>query len=192
MVRVSQREALAFCRWLSQKIDAPVSLPTEAQWEYACRAGTSGPLSYGDLNADFSALANVADATIRQLAYDTDGRYTVDLVPRDDRFNDNALVTAEAGSYKPNAWGLHDMHGNVWEWTRSACQAYPYRDDDGRNQPAASARCAVRGGSWYDRPRRCRSGFRLSYPAWQEVYNVGFRIVCDLSERQTPGAHAAK
>ena len=183
MVRVSQREALAFCRWLAQKIDAPVSLPTEAQWEYACRAGTSGPLSYGDLNADFSALANVADATIRQLAYDTDGRYTVDLVPRDDRFNDNALVTAEAGSYKPNAWGLHDMHGNVWEWTRSTFRPYPYDESDGRNDASSEGRRVVRGGSWHDRPKRCRSSFRLDYLPYQVIHDVGFRVVCSAPVR---------
>jgi formylglycine-generating enzyme required for sulfatase activity len=107
-------------------------------------------------------------------------------------FNDDALVSTEVGKYKPNAWGLHNMHGSVWQWTRSAYRRYLYRDDDGRNQPGVSDRRVVRDGSWYDRPSRCRSGFRLSYPAWQKVYNVGFRIVCDLREQQTLGAHVAK
>lgn len=180
VVRISQREALAFCRWLSQKADASVNLPTEAQWEYACRAGTSSPLFYGDRDSDFSMFANMADATMVQLAYDTDGRHTMDLVRRDDRFNDHALVTAEVGKYESNAWGLHDMHGNVWEWTRSAHRPYPYRDDDGRNETAENDCCVVRGGSWYDRPERCRSGYRLSYPAWQKVYNVGFRVIAEI------------
>lgn len=187
VVRVSQREAIAFCEWLSRKTGQQAGLPTEAQWEYACRAGTNGAFSYGDLNTDFSPFANMADATIKQLAYDTDGRYTMDLVPRDARWNDHALVTAEVGAYKANAWGLHDMHGNVWEWTRSAYRPYPYRDDDGRNQPGANDRCVVRGGSWYDRPQRCRSAFRLSYPAWQKVYDVGFRVIVETPDRVAVG-----
>jgi len=104
----------------------------------------------------------------------------------DARFDDGVIPTAYVGSYQPNSWGLYDMHGNAAEWTRSTYRHYPYRDDDGRNddeEPSSRApalrepRKVVRGGSWRDRPKRCRSAFRLSYPAWQRVYNVGFRIV---------------
>jgi formylglycine-generating enzyme required for sulfatase activity len=177
--RVSWDEAMAFCRWLSVRISEDVSLPTEAQWEWACRAGSDTPLSYGDLNTDFSQFANCADVTIRELVYDVRDQYPPDLVPRDARFNDGRLVTANVGSYRPNAWGLHDMHGNVWEWTRSKYLPYPYKSNDGRNNIKDIADRVVRGGSWYDRPKRCRSGFRLSYPAWRKVYNVGFRIVIE-------------
>ncbi len=114
-----------------------------------------------------------------------DGRHTADLVPRDERYDDAALVTADVGSYRPNTWGLHDMHGNVWEWTRSAYRPYPYRADDAGNDPAGTERRVVRGGSWRDRPKRCRSGFRLSYPAWQPVFNVGFRVVCRVEDAGT-------
>jgi formylglycine-generating enzyme required for sulfatase activity len=158
-----------------------VTLPTEAQWDYACRAGNAGPLYYGGLDTDFSAFANMAEATIRELAYDTDGRHTADLVPRDARFDDHALVTVDVGSYQPNAWGLYDVHGNAWEWTRSAYRPYPYVDDDGRNDPPAGEPVVARGGSWRDRPLRCRSGFRPNYPAWQRIYNVGFRVVCQVA-----------
>ncbi len=184
-VRVSWKEAIEFCRWLSAGIGQKVTLPSEAQWEWACRAGTTGPLYYGDLDRDFSKFANMADATIKQMAYDTDGRYTMDLLPRDARFNDGHLVTADVGSYQPNAWGLYDMHGNAWEWTRSNYRAYPYRADDGRNDTTDAGQKVARGGSWYDRPKRCRSAFRLSYPGWQRVYNVGFRIVVE-SDSLTP------
>ena len=92
------------------------------------------------------------------------------------------LVTATVGSYRPNAWGLCDMHGNVWEWTRSAYAPYPYVAEDGRDTLGDAARRTVRGGSWYDRPQRCRSAFRLSYPGWQKVYNVGFRIIIEIDE----------
>jgi formylglycine-generating enzyme required for sulfatase activity len=80
--------------------------------------------------------------------------------------------------YRPNAWGLYDMHGNVAEWTRSAYAPYPYRDDDGRNSGAPGGRKVARGGSFYNPPERCRSSIRLSYPYWQRVFDVGFRVVC--------------
>jgi len=179
VVRISWKEAAAFCRWLSERSGLRVALPTEAQWEYACRAGTDTPLHYGGVAADFSRFANVADATINKWATYNEVRRSADQVPRDARFNDGSLVTAKVGRYQPNAWGLRDMHGNVWEWTRSSYRPYPYRADDGRNIASPEGRKTIRGGSWYDRPKRCRSAFRLSYPAWQKVYNVGFRIVCE-------------
>ena len=75
------------------------------------------------------------------------------------------------------------MHGNVWEWTRSAPFSYPYRDGDGRNAPAvAEEKRVARGGSWRDRPLRVRSGFRLAYQPYQPVYNVGFRVVSKVKE----------
>jgi formylglycine-generating enzyme required for sulfatase activity len=179
VVRVSWEEAVAFCRWLSNRIGQQVSLPTEAQWEWACRAGTDTPLYYGDLDTDFSEFGNMADFTMREFVYDARDQYSPDLAPRDARFNDKKLVTTDVGSYRPNPWGLHDMHGNVWEWTRSMYQPYPYRANDGRNDIADAGGRVVRGGSWYDRPKRCRSAFRLSYPAWRKVYNVGLRIVVE-------------
>jgi len=182
VVRVSWKEAVAFCRWLSRQTGEQVTLPTEAQWEWACRAGADSDLSYGDLNTDFSECANMADATIRNMAYDARDQLPPDIVPRDDRFDDGELVTTQVGSYHPNAWRLHDMHGNASEWTRSTYAAYPYRADDGRNGMDESSHKVIRGGSWHDRPKRCRSAFRLSYPAWQKVYDVGFRVIIEADE----------
>lgn len=179
VVRVSWERAMAFCRWLSKRTGESVTLPTEAQWEYACRAGSAAPLSYGDLDTDFSGHANVADATIRELALEGWRPKSPDLVPRDGRFDDQMLVTAEVGRYQPNAWGLCDMHGNAAEWTRTAYRPYPYRVGDGRDLVSAPGQKAVRGGSWRDRPKRCRSAFRLSYPQYQRVYNVGFRVIVE-------------
>ena len=88
-----------------------------------------------------------------------------------------------SNSYWPNAWGLHDLHGNAWEWTRSAYAPYPYRAGDGRNGTSRPAARVVRGGSWYDRPTRCRSALRLIYPQYQRVYNVGFRVVCEVDTK---------
>jgi len=179
VVRVSWDQAKAFCRWLAARTGLKVDLPTEAQWEYACRAGSATPTWYGGLDANFAPFANMSDATMRQLAYDTDGRYTADMTPRDSRFNDGKLVTANAGSFSPNAWGLRDMHGNAWEWVRSAYASYPYADGDGRNANGAAGPRVVRGGSWRDRPSRCGSAYRLSYPSWRRVYNVGFRVIAE-------------
>jgi len=190
VVRVSWHQAMAFCRWLSDQTGLTFSLPTEAQWEYACRAGTRTPLSYGDLDTDFSPWANLADVTIRELAYKSWSPRTPDLVPRDARFNDRSLVSADVGSYRPNAWGLVDMHGNVAEWTRTADRAYPYREDDGRSAPDAAGPKVVRGGSWRDRPARCRSAFRLSYPPYYRVFNVGFRVICETPVPLTLGSRA--
>ncbi len=185
VVRVSWLQATAFCRWLAQQVGEDVRLPTEAEWEYACRAGTATPFWFGDLDTDFSRLANLGDAKLRELASDpytldkplaNPGKYD-DWVPHETRFNDGSLVTAPIGRYQPNPWGLHDLHGNVAEWTGSSWRAYPYRDDDGRNDASPAAEKVVRGGSWYDRPQRCTSAFRLAYRAHQPVFNVGFRVV---------------
>ena len=170
VVRVSWDEATAFCRWLSQKLGEEVTLPTEAQWEWACRAGTATPLSYGDLDTDFSRFANLGDANLRKLTDEGWRPKSPDLVPKDGRFDDGALVTAEVGRYAPNAWGLHDMHGNAAEWTRL---------DDG-----ASGKKVIRGGSWRDRPKLCRSASRWAYDPWQKVFNVGFRVVINSNGRQ--------
>jgi formylglycine-generating enzyme required for sulfatase activity len=188
VVRVSWAEAMDFCRWLSQRTGRRFSLPTEAQWEYACRAGTATALWYGDLNADFSKMANLADAKLSEFASNP---YTVDTplanptkyddwIPKDARFNDGALLSVEPGRYQANPWGLHDMHGNVAEWTRSVYRPYPYRADDGREEAGVGGRRVVRGGSWRDEPKRATSSFRLSYLPHQRVHNVGFRVVCEL------------
>ncbi len=187
VVRVPWKSAMAFCRWLSEKTGRRFSLPTEAQWEYACRAGTPGPFFYGDLAADFSRFANLADAKLTEFASDP---YTVDTplqdpskyddwTPKDTRFNDGSVIPVTPGKYLPNAWGLCDMHGNVSEWTRTTYKPYPYNPDDGRDASTPTGRKVVRGGSWRDRPPRCTSSFRLSYLPYQRVYNVGFRVICE-------------
>jgi formylglycine-generating enzyme required for sulfatase activity len=187
VVRVSWDDATAFCDWLSERTGRRFRLPTEAQWEYACRAGTATAMWYGDLDADFSRRANLGDAKLQEFALDTYIQVRLidnpnpydDWVPKDDRFNDGGFVSTEVGRYAPNPWGLHDVHGNVWEWTRSALRPYPYDAHDGRNEPGAPGPRVVRGGSWYDRPMRCRSSFRLAYPPYQRVFNVGFRVVIE-------------
>ena len=169
VVRVSWQEATEYCKWLSAKTGRHFTLPTEQQWEWACRAGTDTPFSFGDMSTDFAPFANLADKSIRELAYQGWRPKAPDIAARDDRFNDGHLVTADVGSFKPNTWGLYDMHGNAAEWTASA-----YTGDQR----------VVRGGSWFDLPVRARSAARWGYEPWQKVFNVGFRVVCDDAPMQ--------
>ncbi len=173
VVRVTWNEAMAFCKWLSQKSGKKFSLPTEAQWEWACRAGTGSPFFYGNRDTDFAKFANLADASLSQL----DRGDAPPWHPRDRRFNDGCGVTSEIGRYDPNAWGLRNMIGNAAEWTLSNYQPYPYLDTDGRNNLKTDVMKTVRGGSWFDRPIHTSAAARLPYRPWQAVYNVGFRVV---------------
>ena len=171
VVRVSWNRAMDFCRWLSGKTGETFTLPTETQWEFACRAGRHTPFWYGGMDADFSKCANLADVRLREFARNTyiqvnllpnPNKYD-NWVPQDARFDDGSFLPAEVGHYAPNPFGLYDMHGNVWEWTASA-------DEAGRR--------IVKGGSWYDRPYRAAADYRISYETCQPVFNVGFRVVC--------------
>jgi formylglycine-generating enzyme required for sulfatase activity len=183
-IRVSWSQAMSFCKWLSARTGRKVTLPTEAQWEWACRAGTDSPMFYGDLNADFGGFANLADATLKQLAVSGVDPQPIgnpdkywDYVPKEARFNDGVLHLADVGHYKPNAWGLYDMIGNVAEWTLDNYRPYPYAPTAAANDANLLGRKVVRGGSWSERPKESRASSRLDYPAWQRVYNVGFRVV---------------
>ena len=206
-VRVSWQRAMDFCRRLSQETGMNFTLPTETQWEYACRAGSQSPMSYGDVDADFSQWANVADKSLSVRPGPTGGlesNITAHFgkgilesavyggnILCNINFDDGAIASANVGSYQPDAWGLYDMHGNACEWTRTTYKPYPYRTDDGRDAFAEPGKKVVRGGSWCDRPKRCRSAFRLSYPAWQRVHNVGFRVVCRIDTPEQKYATAA-
>ena len=178
-VRVSWVQAMEFCSWLSKRSGLTVTLPTERQWEYACRAGASTALNYGSVHDDFALHANLADRTFSTGVMNANGRMMPEGgvtqatggVPHlllegarlaETRFDDGKRVTASVGSYQPNRWGLFDMHGNAAEWTLS-----DYNGD----------RKVVRGGSFFDRPARSGSSFRWGYPRWQRVFNVGFRVV---------------
>jgi formylglycine-generating enzyme required for sulfatase activity len=186
VIRVSADQAMKFCEWLSRKTGKRVTLPTEAQWEWACRAGSADAMYYGDRTADFSTFENLADVTTKQLVRTGIANTPLEnpspieaYLPAVYTSDDGALVTTRCASYRPNAWGLYDMHGNVQEWTRSTYRPYPYVDAVGWNRPDATERKVVRGGSWRERPKRATASYRRDYPAWQQVYNVGFRVVIE-------------
>ena len=182
VVRVSWEQAMAFCAWLSKRTGEPFTLPTDAQWDCVCRAGTPTPLYFGGVQTDFAAYANLADASLGTVSNYDPWKLPYGAIhpwrPTVQRVDDGYRVAAPVGSYAANPWGLYDMVGNVWEWTRSPA---PAPDGEGKeallNAPASPGSKIVRGGSWYDRPARARSDYRLAYRPYHRVFNVGFRVV---------------
>jgi len=175
VVRVTWDRAAAFCDWLSKKAGAKVALPTEAQWEYACRAGTETPMSYGPLNANFAKLANLADKTFRSMPTYGWGLPSGAVPlwrPAAEAVDDGHRISAPVGTFAPNAWGLHDMHGNAAEWTQGLWSP-PNAAAGGKTSRV------VRGGSWQNRPSWARSACRVGYYRWQRVVDVGFRVVVE-------------
>jgi formylglycine-generating enzyme required for sulfatase activity len=171
VVRVSWDEAAAFCRWLAQRSGEPCTLPDEARWEYACRAGSATPLWYGGTDADFSRFANLADRTLRTVptfGFGLPSGAIPPWRPAAESVDDRHRIAAPVGSYAGNPWGLHDMAGNVWEWTSGEF---------------APERKAVRGGSWSERPAQAGSASRQGYRPWQKIHHVGFRVMIPATDR---------
>jgi len=167
VVRISQERAVAFCKWLSEQTGKTFRLPTEKEWEYACRAGSASPMWWGKPDADFTVYANLAD---RQLGkergiYDGKSVRVPPWRPAVMKLDDGYHVAAPVGTFAANAWGLYDMHGNVAEWTSSPVE--------GKSRDLR----VIRGGSWYNLPKLATAGHRMWYPKWQPVYDVGFRVV---------------
>lgn len=166
-VRVSAERAAAFCQWLSARSGLKIALPTADQWTDACRAGVTNAWWFGGPDADFARLENLAD-----LAYHKVSTHGWDLPsgaipawrPAATNVNDGFRVSAPVGHFGANPWGLHDLHGNVAEWTSTR---------------AADGRQVVCGGSFADRPAAAGAGQRRAYPAWRRLYHVGFRVILE-------------
>ncbi|MBI1387377.1 MAG: SUMF1/EgtB/PvdO family nonheme iron enzyme [bacterium] len=169
-VNLTWNKAQAFCDWLTDNTDYTFSLPTEAEWEYACRAGTDTRRYWGDDadNDQACSLANVAD-----ISSATDFGGFRSRFPCDDGFP----VTSPVGTFSANPYGLHDMLGNVWEWCADWYSAYPA---DAQVDPAGPERGKskiIRGGSWQDGPAYVRASVRSAYQPDQVYAAIGFRVV---------------
>ena len=165
--RVSRDDALEFCKRLSalpqeKNASRAYRLPTEAEWEYASRAGRVAVYGVGDSlsgsQANFNGNSPYGDGEKGPFLNQP----------------------ATAGSYKPNDWGLYDMHGNVWEWCGDAYQADYYRESAEKdpNGPSSGRLGVIRGGSWISAGSTCRSGNRHFYEPESRNGLIGFRIVC--------------
>ncbi len=162
---VSWDDAREFCKWLSGKTKKAVRLPTEAQWEYACRAGTTTRFTFGQKDEDLHKHGNYADSSSG-------------LLKRDQKHTDKHDRTAPVGGFKPNAWGLLDMHGNVAELCLDMYALYPTASTT--DPIGMSGKYPViRGGSWFDLPVGCRSAVRAQRLRNFCSSNVGFRVVVE-------------
>ncbi|MEG3436901.1 SUMF1/EgtB/PvdO family nonheme iron enzyme [Pannus brasiliensis CCIBt3594] len=160
---VTWLEAEEFCKRLSKKTGKDYRLPSEARWEYACRAGTTPPFHFGEtITGD---LAN----------YGANYTYAEELI------GVYRAETTEVGKFPPNAFGLHDTHGNVWEWCEDDYhENYQGAPDDGKawidNDNCSQNTKILRGGSWLNLPSDCRSAVRYDISPADRNYNCGFRV----------------
>ncbi|MTJ32216.1 bifunctional serine/threonine-protein kinase/formylglycine-generating enzyme family protein [Aphanizomenon sp. UHCC 0183] len=164
---VSWDDAVTFCKKLNQKTGKNYRLPSEAEWEYACRAGTKTPFYFGD-------------------------NITTDLVNYDGNYSYKSAAkgkyrqqTTDVGTFPPNPFGLYDMHGNVWEWCEDDWHKnYINAPTDGSawNSRSGSHKL-LRGGSWNGNPGHCRSAFRNFYSLDYSFNIIGFRVVCSGAAR---------
>ena len=166
---VSQRDAFAYANWLSNETGSSYNLPTEAQWEYAARAGTTTARYWGNSPDQACSSANVADQSTKRVTGWNDNWTTHSC-------NDNQTYTSPVGRYTANRWGLMDMMGNVLEWT---CSAYDknYGGSESQCTTTNDARNRVlRGGSWGSRPAWVRSADRDWSNAAFRLNYTGFRL----------------
>jgi formylglycine-generating enzyme required for sulfatase activity len=161
---VSWEDAQEFCKRLSARTGKDYRLPSEAQWEYACRAGTDTPFHFGETIT--TELANY------------DGKYTYHNGPK----GENRDQTIEVGRFPGNEWGLYDMHGNVWEWCEDDYhESYKGAPDDGSawvERERLETNRVLRGGSWFDLPWYCRSAFRRNNSRDNRNFSLGIRVCC--------------
>jgi formylglycine-generating enzyme required for sulfatase activity len=172
VVCVSWNDARAFVDWLNATDKAKPAgstyrLPTEAEWEYACRAGTTTWYQWGDDPDKGKGWCNAGDLTVKKTFPD----WTVF------NWDDGFLYTAPVGSFKANAFGLHDMHGNAWEWCQDWYGAYKEGDQTDPGGPESGVHRVRRGGSWGSDPGALRSACRSGPHPELRYGGAGFRLV---------------
>jgi len=177
---ITWEEATAFCDWLTENTDHTYRLPTEAEWEYACRAGTETVRFWGDDDPDIGRYANVLDESAATV-FGPAIRSREENVPGVDPFiatKDGFVVSAPVGSFKPNAFGLHDTIGNAIEYCLDWHDPAYYQHSPARNPinltPAEHR--VSRGGSWLHPSFRQRAALRGSVPMSHRSARVGFRL----------------
>lgn len=178
VVNVTWNDAVALAAWLTGREGVRYRLPTEAEWEYACRAGTTTRYSSGDDPAGLARVANVFDAA----AAAHWPQWRAYALPA----HDGHPFTAPVGSFAPNAFGLHDMHGNVWEWVADwhADDWYARSPSDDPRGPATGAVRARRGGSWHTWPFYARCAFRNWNSPQTRYVLVGIRLVREVAAQE--------
>jgi len=172
VVCVNWNDAKAYVRWLSQKTGKNYRLPTEAEWEYAARAGTATPRYWGGGNSSACRNANVSDRT-RASAHDLDTGPTSIF-----QCTDGYVYTAPVAQLQANAFGLNDMLGNVWEWTED-CYNTSYNGAPTTGSAWLTGDCSLRvtrGGSWGSVPGGVRAAVRLRVTAAVRLVTLGFRV----------------
>ncbi|MGD0897395.1 MAG: formylglycine-generating enzyme family protein [Thermoguttaceae bacterium] len=179
VVNVSWNDAVAFCKWLSRKEGKTYRLPTEAEWEYACRAGTTTRYYSGDDPETLTKVGNVADATLK--ARMPGANHTI-------KASDGYVFTSPVGSFRPNAFGLYDMHGNAWQWCsdyfRARSNYYAASPVDDPIGPDSGSGRVLRGGSWNDGPLYVRSAACNGYSADCCYDFTGFRIAKNTEKQE--------
>ncbi|MBE9251747.1 formylglycine-generating enzyme family protein [Dolichospermum sp. LEGE 00240] len=160
-------DAVAFCEKLSQRTGKKYRLPSEAEWEYACRAGTTTPFYFGE--------------SITPELVNYDGNYSYASAPK----GQYRQQTTDVGTFPPNAFGLYDMHGNLWEWCQDDYKEnYTNAPIDGSAlTDLSSAYKLLRGGSWGSDPGNCRSAYRDFNDLVIDGNAIGFRVVCSGAAR---------
>jgi formylglycine-generating enzyme required for sulfatase activity len=171
VTNVSWNDAGKFCEWLSVKEHQKYRLPTEAEWEYACRAGTRTRFWSGDDPESLVKIANTYDKSTSRIQPE----YAAYALKSDDGFE----FTAPVGRYQPNAFGLYDMHGNVWQWVSDFYTPDYYTRspvDDPQGPPSGRGHVR-RGGGWASWSLYCRSSFRNRNTSESRYFNLGFRVL---------------
>lgn len=172
VVCVNWSDAKAYTEWLTKRTGKPYRLPTEAEWEYAARAGDQASRPWGEDASDACRYANVADASAKR---DVPGTTSWTFHECDDKH----AYTAPVGRYPPNAFGLYDMLGNAWEWTEDCLiEENAGAPQDDRDRPnGACDRRVLRGGAWVDSPAFVRYDFRFFIGPDDRDFYIGFRVV---------------
>ncbi|HLG45075.1 MAG TPA: formylglycine-generating enzyme family protein [Reyranella sp.] len=169
---VNWDDAKAYAAWLSKLTGKTYRLPSEAEWEYAARGGTTTARYWGNALEGACQYGNFADLT---------GAAALNWEHKPDKIflcADNYVYTSPVGTYKPNAFGLYDMLGNVWEWVEDCYNVHP-QDAPTDGSPLLTGDCAqrlLRGGSWYSSPYLVRAAYRYFGPSGVRSRSVGFRI----------------